>query len=1015
MANWWEYLEETEYRKRKADKFGQEAKAAIIERQQPEGGIAGVLTPQTTRPGGALGGALKAGEIALKPFEWEHKYISGPAVRGLDITARAISTPIRMATRGESPEEAWAMAGRPEVQPPGWHRATTELMASPSSYVGLGVTGSAARTVGLGKYAPGLARLEDIAIGGPIFRAAGRVAMAPFKAATRRFAPDVPKAAGVVAKATDEKILAQQDESVRKLTTAIKDAVRPARETTEELYTVERARRAARLEKIPADIGEEALARQRQVLKGPLPKAELEPLKLTGEDINHLFNRINQADIPVYDKVAAREALAKLLNPQGPEIPGLKEIARLEKIFGSELPVALRGLRTLPQKLRDAAVDAINLPRAVLAAYDYSAPLRQGLLLMPAKPRSWLLGVKRGMRWMFDPDYTRDRWHWMMTSRETHPLQPEIVASARGRLLTEPGGAIGVTEERFGSEFARNIPGIQMSERGYIGPLNEMRFDALFDEIRQYEQTMGRTLNLGVKGKGAAKDIAWLDQEIEALATLTGRGNLPGFLKQHEGLLGALLFAPRLLWARLSAPALLFSKNPQVRKMAAKGLAGAVGANVALLSMMKATGQVDVETDPRSTDFGKLRIGDTRMDFLGGYQPIVRYGAQLITGQRKTTVAGEIYGIDRKQVVLQFLRTKLSPVAGIITDVASGETMLGDPVTGDVVMKESEFWEYVEQRLTPMFIQDFEEAIRESGLIPGAFLATPGAFGASVMSYAWPAQRMDELSQKVMGQPWKDLNYLERKELLEKSPEAQEVWLEYIEMGVKRGQDWAEGIYEGMESNSELEARLSEALQTGASKADVAADYQYYRYSSSFDGDEEREPRDEQEKRMMDYWAIKPEDFPRPDGTTDFDAFYEAQREYIEGVPETKEDFNRNELLKWKNPIMRGFIEEWQRANDLWSEYYEIPSKLGMEEEEMELARDALAQVTTLQFANPGLSTRRALRQLNVPDAVKWLALRYNRLRSNPEREAFRREHGAEMALIKPPEFGAAVTEEEIY
>ncbi len=231
-------------------------------------------------------------------------------------------------------------------------------------------------------------------------------------------------------------------------------------------------------------------------------------------------------------------------------------------------------------------------------------------------------------------------------------------------------------------------------------------------------------------------------------------------------------------------------------------------------------------------------------------------------------------------------------------------------------------------------------------------------------------------------------------------------------MNARRGQDWAEGLWENLSSYSEVEARLTEALAAGAAKADVAADYDDFRDSVAFDGDPDREPRDEAEGRMMGYYAINKADYRRADGTTDFDAYYQAKRVYIDTVPETQEEFDRNELLKWDDPAMRGFVQEYQRSNDLWSQYYEIPSKLGMSPEEQKEARDVLAQVTTLQFMNPGLSTRRALMQLNVPGRLKYLALRYSRLRSNPEREAFRTKYGTDMALIKPPEFGAAVTEE---
>ena len=229
------------------------------------------------------------------------------------------------------------------------------------------------------------------------------------------------------------------------------------------------------------------------------------------------------------------------------------------------------------------------------------------------------------------------------------------------------------------------------------------------------EKNLGRQLDLT-----DVTHLKALDDIGKVVNAMTGRGNLPGLLKGRQGLLSTIFFAPRLLWSRREVPTLLFTKNAQVRRMVARGVLGAAAANAGVLAAAAAAGKaagwdMTVEHDPRSTDFGKIRVGPTRMDFLGGYQPIVRYATQLIMGERKTTVAGEMFPVDPKRVVGDFLRTKLSPLAGVGTDVAFGETMLGDPMSGQVMMKEGEWEDYLQNHLVPMFIQDMKEAIAESG------------------------------------------------------------------------------------------------------------------------------------------------------------------------------------------------------------------------------------------------------------------------------------------------------------
>jgi len=1014
MANWWEYQNEEEYRKRKAEKFGEQARTALTERlrlpapKPPE--------PEEKGDGGILGALGKVGEVALKPFELSHKYVAEPLYKGLvDYPALGLGTGLRMATALETPEEAWGhiVKKHEEVGKRPLQRAAKEFtttLLDPSMYAGLGFAGKAVATSPkLAKLAPGLAKLEDIAVGGPLFRAGGKAVMAPFKAAARRLAPDIPKigaeAAGdfrirVYDLATDRKRLA----SAEKLTRAITEAVRPARAETEALYTAERGRRAARLEQLPAGLGEEALGEQAKILKGALPKAELRVPEVTQDDIFNLFEHINDANIPVYDKVAARNALAKLIGPEArerayAEIPGLMEIARLQKLFGPEFAAALRGQRTLGQKAWTNAMEAINLPRAVLAAYDLSAPLRQGILLAGAQPKAWAKNLGPMVRAFVDEEYA------VALNQSLRRLRPEIV-EASGVHIAPFGeaGLLSAREEAMMSKFAGQIPGLRMSERAYVSYLNKLRRDVLLNEVAMWEKNMGRAVDLANPA-----DAAELQNIGKWINILSGRGDLGKNLNQFAPQLGIGLFSPRLVASRFEAPLGLLAASPQARKMVAKGIVGFVGANLSVLGLMKMSGAADVELNPLSTDFGKIRIGRTRLDFFGGYQPMARYVSQLMMGKRKTTVAGEVYGIERKDVITDFIETKLSPPMGLFVDIMRGRTFLGEPLGAETLTEEGALGEQLRGRLTPMFVQDLWEAVEESGTA-GAFMAVPGAFGASVMSYAWPAQKLDELSQEHMNQRWRDLNFTERKIFFDRVPEAKETYEELVQQGLRRGQEWAEGVFERAESDAELQARITQGLGEGASSADLARDYQAYRGSYSFTGDPGREPRDEEEALAMEYWAIKPEDFVE-NGVIDWDAFYDARDGFLTTHPGVKEMLDTNEELRWTEPRMRSFVQGYQRADDLRAQYYDIPTKLGMSPEEQDEAKQLVAQAKTLQQMNPGLALKRAIGMLDITSDLKFLALRYLRLPDTPERERFRREH-PEVWEFFPPVGGAGVSPE---
>ena len=68
--------------------------------------------------------------------------------------------------------------------------------------------------------------------------------------------------------------------------------------------------------------------------------------------------------------------------------------------------------------------------------------------------------------------------------------------------------------------------------------------------------------------------------------------------------------------------------------MVARDLAIFVGTGVSILAALKLSGAADVEVDPRSANFGKVRVGNTRLDFWCGYTPIARLAAQLMTEAR---------------------------------------------------------------------------------------------------------------------------------------------------------------------------------------------------------------------------------------------------------------------------------------------------------------------------------------------------------------------------------------------
>ena len=236
----------------------------------------------------------------------------------------------------------------------------------------------------------------------------------------------------------------------------------------------------------------------------------------------------------------------------------------------------------------------------------------------------------------------------------------------------------------------------------------------------------------------------------------TGRGTL-GALEQAAVPLNTLFFAPRLTASRfqilLGKP--FFGGNNRTRKLIAKEYARyLIGMGLLYATALFAfpDDYIDVEIDPRSTDFGKLRIGNTRLDPLSGLSQTVVLMSRMISGKTKSTFTGEITPIRGKdvpfgrantlEVLTRFMRNKLSPMFGTAANIITGTDFKGDPVT---IKSEAK------NLLTPMAVSEVFESIKEQGVPAGTAISLMSIFGMGVMSYGKHYETMtdDELRKEI--------------------------------------------------------------------------------------------------------------------------------------------------------------------------------------------------------------------------------------------------------------------------
>lgn len=402
--------------------------------------------------------------------------------------------------------------------------------------------------------------------------------------------------------------------------------------------------------------------------------------------------------------------------------------------------------RTKAQRYKDLIIEIANIPRALMATADLSAPLRQGIIPSISNP----IMAKRAFEEMikqWGSEGRSERWLADLKDSPAYTLMQES-----GLYIADKSSpAIAAREEDFQTNLAEKIPVfgklVKASERAYVGYLNKMRAD-LFSKGVDVLQNGGKTFASDPKA-------------YKALATYinatTGRGNL-GALDTAAPVLNTAFFSPRLMASRLQLlsnwanPSFYKNTPVEVRKMYFKDMAKFISFGVGILAIASMYGG-DVEDDPRSPDFGKIRHGNTRWDIWGGFQQYVRYFAQLASGEKKSTASGNITQLDgsnynketRLSVLGNLVRSKLAPVPAFVVNLLAGENMVGDKFKAE---------KDIPQMLLPLVGQGIYESAKQDGwMFALGATGVPSVLGVGVQTYGandFLQQGVDDKALKLL-------------------------------------------------------------------------------------------------------------------------------------------------------------------------------------------------------------------------------------------------------------------------
>lgn len=490
------------------------------------------------------------------------------------------------------------------------------------------------------------------------------------------------------------------------------------------IYKAEWGKRFAEAEAVGKKVkGEAGFHAEKAKLKGEMQRVEYESVrnKLTQEELNAMYQKAADSPALTYpESIAVREGLDVLFGDPGGGVPIPSTITLMNRVYSKELIETIRGKRETWVKAREVMLEAASVPRAMMASFDLSFGFRQGIFLMARYPKEFFSSFGNQFKY-FGSEKAYRALMENIVAKKNYPL------ARKGKLaLTEMDATLGLREEAFlGGRLAEKIPiiglGIRASNRAYTGFANKLRFD-VFDRLVEGARKMGH--------KPATDDFL-LNSITNFVNTASGRGNLK-MAERSAVALNAVLFSPRLISSRLKLmwPKYYINLHPFVRRQALQSLFSFLGTGITVLGLAKLAG-AKVGGNWFSADFGKIGIGDTRIDIWGGFQPYVRTLAQAIWGKTISTTTGKITKtgegykpLTRPGIVWRAAKYKMSPVASFAFNLLEGKGTDYEKFKVD---------EEVAQRFIPMVIQDIIDLAKEDpDLLP---LGALGIFGVGLQTY----------------------------------------------------------------------------------------------------------------------------------------------------------------------------------------------------------------------------------------------------------------------------------------
>ena len=374
-----------------------------------------------------------------------------------------------------------------------------------------------------------------------------------------------------------------------------------------------------------------------------------------------------------------------------------------------------------------AASTIAGMMKSAKATFDNSWIGRQGWKIAFNYPRAWFRNSLKSFK---------DIWNelggenTMKTTNAEAYARPNYDNYLKDKNIdgTSSRLAIGVVEEAFPeSGFLERIPGIGRLHRAAQNAFTAMAYRNRMDiyDIMHDVMVKSGIENPGNRGLGTFVN------------SLTSRGSL-GRFESAGNVVNNVLFSGRKLRSDFDfLTAHLGSKkvDPFLKKKAAVNLVRTISGTGAILTLSNIVLPGSVNLNPTNSDFGQVKVGDTRFDVTGGMRWLPILATRLtdavftnLGGNRIFPEDGYIGGgkgaID---VVTNFFENKLSPALQVAMDIGRGYTKFDK--------EELNFWRELEEALVPLPIQNIWEGADNNKRANIALIIILDALGVSANTY----------------------------------------------------------------------------------------------------------------------------------------------------------------------------------------------------------------------------------------------------------------------------------------